>query len=178
MKILVVCQYYYPENFQVTPICERLAADGYEVTVLTGLPNYHTGYVPDEYKHGRRDEWINGVHVIRCNEAGRKKGKLNLMLNYVSFWRSSLSKVKKLAGDFDLVFVYQLSPILMGCAGRKYARKHGTPMLLYCCDLWPESIKMYVKGEGNPVFKWVKGLSKKIYSSCDRILVQSDSFVD
>ena len=36
-SILVVCQYYYPENFQITPICEALADDGYKVTVLTGM---------------------------------------------------------------------------------------------------------------------------------------------
>ena len=73
MKLLVVCQYYYPENFQITPICEHLAKEGDSVTVLTGLPNYPTGIIPDEYKKGRRDEFINGVHVIRCNEIGRKK---------------------------------------------------------------------------------------------------------
>ena len=40
MRILVVCQYYYPENFQINDIAEQLTADGHEVTVLTGLPNY------------------------------------------------------------------------------------------------------------------------------------------
>ena len=53
MKILVVCQYYYPENFQITPICEELASKGNEVTVLTGLPNYPIGIVPNEYKKGK-----------------------------------------------------------------------------------------------------------------------------
>ena len=38
MKILVVCQYYHPENFQITPICEQLAKDGYDVT-----EEYHKG---------------------------------------------------------------------------------------------------------------------------------------
>ena len=73
MKILVVCQYYFPENFQITPICEQLVADGHEVTVVTGLPNYPTGIIPEEYKKGHRDEKVNGVHVIRCHEVGRKK---------------------------------------------------------------------------------------------------------
>ena len=96
MKLLVVCQYYYPENFQITPICEQLVKDGYDVTVLTGLPNYPTGIVPDEYKKGKRDEWINGVHVIRSFEIGRKKGVLGLALNYLSFWFSASAKVKNL----------------------------------------------------------------------------------
>ena len=79
MKILVVCQYYYPESFKVTDVCEALAKNGHNVTVLTGLPNYPTGIVPDEYKgNKKRDEIINGVHVIRCYERGRIKGTINM----------------------------------------------------------------------------------------------------
>lgn len=177
MKILVVCQYYYPENFQITPICEQLAADGYDVTVLTGLPNYPTGIIPEEYKTGHRDEVVNGVHIIRCHEIGRKKGAAYLALNYLSYVRSASKKVHVLENDFDLVFVYQLSPVLMGIPGRKYAKKHNIPLLLYCCDLWPESMKMYIKNEQHPAFKWIKKVSKEIYDSADCIVVQSTSFL-
>lgn len=178
MKILVVCQYYYPENFQITPICEQLVKDGFEVTVLTGLPNYPTGVVPNEYKNGRRDEWINGVHVIRCYEIGRKKGAAGLALNYISYWLSASAKVRHISKDFDLVFVYQLSPITMGIPAIKYAKHNKKPLLLYCCDLWPESIKMYIKNENNPIYKYFNRLSKKIYSASDYILTQSSSFIE
>ena len=43
MKILVVCQYYYPEPFRISDICEELVKNGNEVTVLTGIPNYPEG---------------------------------------------------------------------------------------------------------------------------------------
>ena len=176
-KILVICQYYYPENFQITPICERLAKDGFEITVLTGLPNYPTGVIPNEYKNDRRDEWINGVHVLRCYEIGRKKGAAGLALNYISYWWSATMKVRHLSGDYDLVFVYQLSPITMGIPAIKYAKRNKMPMLLYCCDLWPESIKMYIKNENNPIFKYFKRISRRVYSASDYILTQSNSFI-
>ncbi|RFU93814.1 glycosyltransferase WbuB [Sphaerochaeta halotolerans] len=178
MKILCVCQYYYPENFQVTPICEQLVADGYEVTVLTGLPNYPTGIIPDDYKKSNRDETINGVHVVRCKEIGRKNGPVWLGINYISFYISSMKMVDKLPADFDIVFVYQLSPVFMGLPGRKYAMKHNVPLFLYCCDLWPESIKMYVKNERNVFYKWARYVSRKVYVSCNRIAVQSLSFIN
>lgn len=177
MKILVVCQYYYPENFQITPICEQLVEDGFEVTVLTGLPNYPTGVVPNEYKNGHRDEWINGVHVIRCYEIGRKKGAAGLALNYISYWWSATAKVRHISKNFDLVFVYQLSPITMGIPAIKYAKRNKKPMLLYCCDLWPESIKMYIKNESNPIFNYFKRISRRVYSASDYILTQSNSFI-
>lgn len=176
-KLLVICQYYYPENFQITPICEQLAEDGFEVTVLTGLPNYPTGVVPTEYKNGRRDEWINGVHVLRCYEIGRKKGAAGLALNYISYWWSATMKARHLSEDYDLVFVYQLSPITMGIPAIKYANRNKKPMLLYCCDLWPESIKMYIKNENNPIFEYFKRISRRVYSASDYILTQSNSFI-
>lgn len=179
MKILVVCQYYYPESFKVTDVCEALVKDGYEVTVLTGLPNYPAGIVPDEYKSGaHNDEIINGVHIIRCYERGRKKGAVNLAINYASFYFSAMRKIKKMSMDYDLVFSYQLSPIFMALPARWYKINRKVPMMLYCCDLWPESLKMYLNNENNPVFKWVKKVSKKVYDSADMIATQSDVFVD
>lgn len=177
-KILVVCQHYYPENFQITPICEQLVKDGYDVTILTGLPNYPTGIVPDEYKKGHRDEIINGVHVVRGYEIGRRKGPLWLAINYVSFTLSFLHKVNVLSGDFDIVLVYQLSPVLMALPGIKYANKHKVPLMIYCCDLWPESMKMYIKNEKNILFRIMKRMSQKVYSRADVLAIQSKSFID
>ena len=175
---MVVCQHYYPENFQITPICEQLVKDGYDVTILTGLPNYPTGIVPDEYKKGHRDEIINGVHVVRGYEIGRRKGPLWLAINYVSFTLSFLHKVNVLSGDFDIVLVYQLSPVLMALPGIKYANKHKVPLMIYCCDLWPESMKMYIKNEKNILFRIMKRMSQKVYSRADVLAVQSKSFID
>ena len=178
MRALIVCQHYYPENFQITPIAEQLAADGGEVTVLAGLPNYPLGMVPDEYKRGHRDEWINGVHVLRCLEIGRRKGIFWLAANYMSFTLSSLHKAGRLKNDYDIVFIYQLSPILMALPGLKYARKHKVPVLLYCCDQWPESLKVYIKSEKNLLFRIMKRVSRYVYASADKVLCQSSSFVD
>ena len=85
MKILVVCQYYYPEPFRISDICENLVRNGHQVTVLTGLPNYPEGRILDNYRHGKnKQETINGVKVIRCYEIGRGNNKLTLFLNYFS----------------------------------------------------------------------------------------------
>ncbi len=178
IRVLLVCQHYYPENFQITPIAEQLVVDGFEVMVLTGLPNYPLGIVLDEYKHGHRDEWINGVHVVRCFEIGRRKGVFWLAANYMSFMLSALYKAGKLKEDYDLVFIYQLSPILMALPGLKYARRHRVPVLLYCCDQWPESLKVYIKSERNLLFRIMKQVSRSIYASADKVLCQSSSFVD
>ena len=43
MKILIVTQYFYPENFKSNDMAFELVRRGHDVTVLTGIPNYPHG---------------------------------------------------------------------------------------------------------------------------------------
>ena len=179
MKILVVSQYYYPEQFLINEIAPELVKRGHEVTVLTGLPNYPNGVVPVDYRYGyKRDEIINGVHVIRCHEIGRKSGNFNLMLNYVSYAISGSRRARNLGIDFDVVFCYQLSPITMVMPALIYKKKYGTPILLYCLDIWPESAQAHVHNDKGKLYRMVANCSKKVYLACDRIAVSSEPFID
>ena len=64
------------------------------------------------------------------------------ILNYFSYPLSSGMKVKKLDKDFDVVFVNQLSPVMMAHAAIKYKKRYHKKMVLYCLDLWPESMEV------------------------------------
>lgn len=179
MKILVICQYYYPEPFRIADICEELVKKGDEVTVITGIPNYPMGEIYEGYKGKEKlDEVINGVKVHRCYTIPRKKGIINRFLNYYSFSISSSIYVGKLKGKYDMVFVNQLSPIMMANAGLKYKKKNNTKLILYCLDLWPESVCAGGIKEKSILYKYFYRVSKKIYSNCDKILVTSKSFID
>ena len=183
VKILVVCQYYYPEPFRITGICEELVKRGHEVTVLTGEPNYPEGFIYAGYeKHDRSDEDINGVFVHRCRIIPRKTGTLYRFLNYYSFVFSSLFYVlsgqcKTMDdGSFDVVFIYQLSPVVMAEAGLMYKRIYKVPVVLYCLDLWPESLIAGGIKKDSIVYKVFHCISKRIYNSADSICVTSKSF--
>ena len=178
MKILTVCQYYYPEQFKVNEICEALVKQGHEVTVLTGLPNYPTGIVPKEYKGlKKRKEVINGVNVIRSFEVGRGTGKLKLMLNYLSFMITASFKALFLSNDFDVVYVFQLSPVTMAIPAIIYKKLKRKKLFLYCQDLWPESLKALNISEKSIVYKIINKVSYFVYNQCDEIAVTSKSFI-
>lgn len=179
MKILVVDQFYYPEEFQINDICAQMVRDGHEVTVLTGLPNYPTGVIPDEYKKWKkRDEYIEGVHVIRSFEIARKKGALGMSLNYMSFCISGVFKGYSIKEKFDIVFVYETSPVTMAHPAEVFAKRHHIPVFLYCCDIWPEVVKVMVPNEKSIAFKMIKRLSTQLYRKTDLIAVQSKGFYD
>lgn len=179
MRILMVCQRYYPEVLQNRDICEQLVEDGHEVTILTGLPNYDDGFVRADYRHGqRRKEVINGVKVIRTFEIGRRTGPIWRVFNYLSYMISaSFYALSKLKNDYDIIIAYQLSPVLMAVPGIVVKYKYKIPLYLYCCDLWPESMKMMVKENSLP-FKIMLKASRMIYSKMDKISVQSKSFIE
>jgi glycosyltransferase involved in cell wall biosynthesis len=177
MKILVICQYYFPEPFRISDICEGLVQRGHEVTVITGLPNYPMGKIYKGYEHGeKRDEVINGVHIHRCYTIERKTGAIHRVLNYYSYAISSSHFAAKLKEDYDVVFVNQLSPVMMAKAGIKYKDKHHKKLVLYCLDLWPESLVAGGIKRGSLIYKIFHHISEKIYKSADRILVTSHSF--
>jgi len=179
MRILVVCQYYYPEQFRINDICEQLVKDGHTVSVLTGLPNYPSGKIPKEYRWGqKRKETINGVSVYRCFEIGRKKGTIGLAMNYISFMVSASLRALICKNNFDIIFVYQLSPITMALPGVILKKRTGKPLCLYCCDIWPESLKNYISDENNYIYKVVSKFSNYIYSQCDSITVAAKFFID
>lgn len=179
MRILVVEQIFYPVNFQVNDVCVQLVKDGHEVTVLTGLPNYPTGIIPEEYRNGKnRIETWNGIKIIRCFEIPRKKGAAGMVANYFSFCISAALKAAFMKEKFDVVLAYETSPVLMAYPGEVYAKKNKTPLLLYCCDIWPEVVKTMVPNEKSIIFKVAKWVSTPIYKRADLLAVQSKGFYD
>ena len=177
MKILVVCQYYYPEPFRITDICESLVKRGHEVTVLTGLPNYPEGEILKEYRHGdKREEKLNGVNVIRCYEIGRGKSKIKLFFNYFSYAISATFRALRMKGQYDIILVNQLSPVMMGIPAMVYKKKFNKKILFYCLDLWPDSLAAGGVKQDSIIYRLFYGISKWIYNSADLLLVTSSMF--
>lgn len=178
MKVLVVCQYYYPEPFRIPDICEALVSMGHSVTVVTGTPNYPEGEIYPGYEKGAKaDEVIGGVRVHRCPLVPRKTGTLYRFLNYYSFVFSADRYLRQLQEDFDVVFVNQLSPVMMAQPALNWAKKHRKKCVLYCLDLWPESLCAGGIRPGSAIYRVFRGISKRIYDAADHILVTSRGFI-
>ena len=128
MKVLLVCQYYYPENFVITKIAEQMVRDGLEVHVLTGRPNYGYGYILPAYKN-ISEEIINGVNIHRVNLYPRKKSRLSIIRNYLSFWKNSKKWVRKTKIDFDFVSLYNVYKIDGKVVSRGDAMRHAQNVL-------------------------------------------------
>lgn len=184
-KILVICQYYKPEPFRISDICEEMVRRGHEVQVVTGYPNYPEGILYEGYGKGRHiDEVINGVKVHRCFTVPRETGTVKRLMNYYSYAASSIRYVcskECVASDgkpFDVVFCNQLSPVMMADAAIAYKKKYKVPVVMYCLDLWPESLIAGGITRESAIYKYFHYVSKKIYRQMDKILITSRMFSD
>lgn len=178
MKILVVCQYYYPENFVVTNIAEQLLKEGHEVDVLTGQPNYGYGYILPEYKN-IKEQTINGVNVFRVKIHARKHSRVSIIFNYLSFWKNSKKWVRHCTKEYDAVYSLSLSPVTICCAGNLYKKKHNVKHVIHCVDLWPESVLVTKAIKPSSLtYKFLYKWSQSIYKQADKILIGSPSFAD
>lgn len=178
MKILVVCQYYAPEPFRISDICQALVQEGHSVTVVTGTPNYPEGNIYPGYEKGAKaDEVLAGVRVHRCPLIPRKTGAIYRFLNYYSFVFSSERYLRQLKEEFDVVFVNQLSPVMMAQAGLSWAKRKGKKCVLYSLDLWPESLCAGGIRRGSAIYRLFWKISRSIYQKADHILVTSKGFI-
>lgn len=178
MKILIISQLYYPEQFLINEIAPELVKRGNEVTVICGVPNYPKGEVFEGYENGKKSkEKINGVNVIRCRNLPRGKGVFHLLLNYFTYMVLANKETKRLDGKFDIVFLYQLTPITMAFPAIKYAKRNKVKLVCYCLDLAPASGED-IAGKIKPLMSAYRKFSRWAYQSCDWIAVTSRSFVE
>ena len=175
MRILVVTQHFWPENFRINDIVEGFVQDGLSVDVLCGLPNYPKGEWFDGYSaDGPFEEVYKGARVFRAREIPRKgnTGK-TIFLNYVSWPLYAAGALKRLPGGYDAVFCFNTSPVLMCWPAIRYAKKHHIPFTNYVLDLWPENLYSVLPVK-NRFMRWVaQSVSDSLYRRCDRLIAMS-----
>jgi colanic acid biosynthesis glycosyl transferase WcaI len=180
MRLLIVSQYFWPENFRINDLASELVSRGHDVTVLTGLPNYPNGYLFQEYV-AQTDKFDNykGVRIVRVPLMPRGQGAARLLLNYLSFSISAcvLGPWKLRAQKFDVVLTYQLSPVTVGLPGAFMAWLKNSPMAMWVLDLWPDTLQAIGVVKSPRLLKYVGHLVSFIYHRCNLILAQSKSFI-
>lgn len=176
--ILVISQYFFPENFRINDICQAWIEKGYKVTVITGIPNYPEGKFYKGYNiFKKRTENYNGIDIIRLPIIPRGSSKITLILNYFSFvvsgfmW-SQLSRLKP-----DNVFIFEVSPMTQALPGVWFAKKKKIPCYIYVQDLWPENVEIVTGIKSKRVLTPIGKMVDYIYSNCERIFTTSNSFV-
>ena len=176
--ILVIAQYFYPEQFRINDICTQWIKRGYKVTVVTGIPNYPEGsYYKGYGLFNKRKEMYNGIEIIRIPLVPRGKNSIMLALNYLSFVVSGFfwnifTNIKA-----DYLFIFEVSPMTQALPGVWYAKKRKIPCYLYVQDLWPENVEIITGITNKHIIGSIGKMVDYIYARCTKIFTTSNSFV-
>lgn len=181
MRILIISQYFWPENFRINDLTQELVKRGHGVTVLTGIPNYPSGKVFDAFKTDRQAfGHYAGAKVFRVPMLARGKGSLRLLLNYLSFVLGACFFAPwRLRGhSFDIVFVFEPSPVTVGIPAVLLGRIKQAPVVFWALDLWPETLAAVGAVRSPRILTAIGYLVGFIYNRCALVLGQSRSFLE
>lgn len=179
MKILIVSQYFWPENFRINDLAQGLKEKGHSITVLTGIPNYPEGKFYSGYGIFKTREEFNGISIIRIPIIPRGKGNgLRLIVNYLSYvFFACMLGPFYIRNNFDLIFVPQYSPVTVCLPAILLKKVNNKPLLMWIQDLWPETLEAMGIIKSSFVMKMIHKVVKFIYQHSELILVQSRSFI-
>lgn len=182
IKLLIITNHFYPEDFKVNDVAFELVKKNIDVTVLTGIPNYPKGIFFEGYGlFKRNNEIVNNVKVIRAPLIPRGDGRaIRLILNYFSYtlflsiWTFFLSFKNK----YDKILVHHTSPIFLALPAIFLKKTQKSKLYFWNLDLWPDSLTAAGDINNKTIIKVLDKLVNYIYKNSDLILISSLGFLE
>lgn len=180
MKILIISQHFWPENFRINDLAKKLNENN-SVTVLTGLPNYPNGTLYEEFKKNKKSfNNYFGIKILRIPIILRGRGFFKLFLNYLSFILSASSFVilKLRKEKYDKILFFGSTPLTSCYPAILLSKLTKTELYIWLLDFWPDSLFQFNFFKLNIIQKILKFFTKKKYHSFNKIFVQSEHFIE
>ncbi len=180
-KLLIVTPYFPPEmgapQARLSELGARLLELGWQVEVLTALPNYPTGAIFPGYPRFRtRRETIAGMATLRVPVYPSNRGFVRRLASYLSFTASATAHGMRCARPD--VILCESPPLFAGLAGLILARRFRCPWVFNISDLWPRSaVEMGVLSPRGLPARLAGGLEQWLYRRSDAVTGQSEEIV-
>tara|TARA_B100000579_G_C22828702_1_gene854693 strand:+ start:283 stop:1494 length:1212 start_codon:yes stop_codon:yes gene_type:complete len=179
-RILIYTNHFYPEHFKVNEIVDWLSAEGHNIRVVTGIPNYPSGRYYKGYGLSSifKTSYRENVIVNRLPLIPRGNGNsFMLILNYLSYFISSFLFTIYLLfkKKYDFIFVHHTSPLLIAFHPIIYSLFYKkTKKYLWDLDIWPETLDAMKVIKSKILLFQILKIVKLIYSFYDKILISSN----
>lgn len=183
LRMVFITQWYPPEPVDVPEsIAQALREQGWEVEVLTGIPNYPTGRVLPGYRAGRpMREIVNELRVQRAPlYPSHDSSTLRRVLNYATWAVASSVFGQRLLRPADVALVYS-SPATAALAAMVAKRLWRTPYVLLIQDVWPDSIfasGFLSSAQTRGVHRLVDAFVQRSYAQAAHVVVTSPGMAD
>ena len=178
-KVLIVTQYFWPEEFRVNELVRKLVSSGCDVDVVTGRPNYPDGVIYENFITSPQmyNDYF-GASIYRVKNSPRGKNKFTLFLNYISFAFLATIYLLKNFGDkrYDSIIAVQVSPVFSVIPALIYGKYHKVKVNTWVMDLWPDILTALNLISNRFILKFLTFISSLIYRLSDSLLISSEGF--
>lgn len=179
MKVLIVSQYFWPENFRVNDIAEYLSKKGYEIDIYTSYPSYPNKEIYEDLKYNDKN-FLKNTNIIRIPSFSRGKGgSVSIFLNYFTFILSGIffSHFKLYNKKYDYIFTFATSPVTVSLLSIYINFFKRAKLVIWLLDYWPDIIfeLKYIKSRFNKFL--LNLIVNYIYKKQDCILAQSNAYL-
>ncbi|MFG1525547.1 glycosyltransferase family 4 protein [Halobacteriovorax sp. RZ-3] len=177
-KVLIYSQWFDPEP---TPrglsFAKELIRIGYDVEVLTGVPNYPYGKIYEGYKNKYfQKEIVDGITIKRVYLfPSHDSSKLNRVWNYVSFALSSFIYLLFFQKRVDMIYVYH-PPLTLGLNALIVRFLRNIPFVYDIQDMWPDTLRATGMLNNEKILNFIGLLASYIYRFAFNIVVISEGF--
>jgi len=178
LKVLIVTERFYPEEFIINDLAAEWAAGDFQVDVLTQAPSYPFGKLFPGYSNFplAAETWKN-INITRFfTVTGYRDSLFFKLLNYFSFAVTGCLVAAFKARAYDRIFVYQTGPLTLALPAVLLRKLRGIPVTIWVQDVWPDMVYAYGFKKTKLLAFFLDALVGFIYRNCDKIAVSCAGF--
>ena len=178
MDILIVTQHFPPERGAVRRLFEFarfFVQRGDNVSVMTAIPNYPDGIVPEKYRgYFLYEEEMDGIKVYRSwvlAAANHFPGRR--MIGFITFLVTTLINSFRLKGSFDVVLASS-PPVTSPVIGWILSKLKRSKFIIEIRDLQPESSVEFGNLKKSFLTELLKKMMHGLYRRADFVVPVTD----
>lgn len=179
MKILIIGEVFYPEEFLINDLALEWIKKGFHVDVLTRVPSYPQDKIFSGFKNKlfQKNDYI-GITVFRFPVIlGYQRSKVVKVINYLNFIVCGSIIALAIGKNYDHVFIYQTGPLTIALPGVLIKKLFNKKTTIWIQDVWPDTVYAYGFKKTKFLEKVLDYLVKFIYKNTDNILVSCEGFI-
>lgn len=177
-KILIISEYFYPEEFKINELAWAWKQKGYHVDVVTTVPTYPLGETFPEYTNRWfQKESLNGITVYRVKAVtGYKHNLFKKILKYIAFMILGSLVSLKIAKKYDYVFGYDVGALTGMVPAILLKKFYKIPVTLWIQDIWPDSIYAYGFKKSKFLSVTLDMFVRFVYKHTDQFAISAQGF--
>jgi len=184
-KLVILTQYFPPEmgapQSRLFETASGLVKLGWQVEVITAMPNYPTGRIFPKYRNRfcLKENWEE-IPVRRYwLYASNSKSALPRIINMISFSLTALRAVFYLRKWRPNYLLVESPPLLLGLSGLFLTRACRARFILNVSDIWPLSAsELGAIQKGGIVYRLLERLEHFLYRQAYACTCQSQEITD